>query len=78
MSKTHRHTDKYNPKPEYRRAGRPRGNRSISVRSIRRDEPDLAKLSRAVIALALAEAEREASERTDAHSNENPSEPTND
>ncbi len=34
--------------------------RRISVRGIRRDPPDIRKLSRALINLALAEAEREA------------------
>ena len=41
------------------RAGRGK-QRHISVRSIRRDPPDLTKLSRAVIALALAQADAEA------------------
>lgn len=46
----------------HRRAGRgrPKAERHISVRSMRRDPPDLQKLSRAVIALALREAERDA------------------
>ncbi|TQF73355.1 hypothetical protein FK531_07530 [Rhodococcus spelaei] len=34
-----------------------RGERHISIRAVRRDPPDLRKLSRAVITLALAEAE---------------------
>jgi hypothetical protein len=38
------------------RAGKGR-QRHILVRSIRRDPPDLSKLSRAIIALALAESE---------------------
>ena len=46
----------------YRRGqrGRPKAERRITVRSVRRDPPDLRKLSRAVIAMALREAEAEA------------------
>jgi len=41
--------------------GRGRGKqRNISVRAVRRDPPDLQKLSRALIQLAIAEAEAEA------------------
>lgn len=41
--------------------GRGRGRqRNISVRAVRRDPPDLRKLSRALIELAMAEAEAEA------------------
>jgi hypothetical protein len=41
--------------------GRGRGKqRNISVRAVRRDPPDLRKLSRALIQLAMAEAEAEA------------------
>lgn len=40
--------------------GRPKTERHISIRSVRRDPPDLHKLSRAVIAVALREAELEA------------------
>ncbi|MBB4853381.1 hypothetical protein HNP40_000747 [Mycobacteroides chelonae] len=51
MSKTgrtnHRRGTRGTPKPE----------RQITVRSVRRDPPDLRKLSRAVIAMALREAE---------------------
>ena len=35
-------------------------NRRISIRSIRRNPPDMRKLTRALIALVLAEAEAEA------------------
>lgn len=42
--------------------------RHISVRSVRRDPPDLRKLSRAVITLALAEMEAEAEAKAKAHS----------
>lgn len=43
----------------YRRGSRgtPKGERHIVVRSVRRDPPDLRKLSRAVIAMALRDAE---------------------
>ncbi|MEN4475711.1 hypothetical protein [Mycolicibacterium cosmeticum] len=43
----------------YRRRmrGRPKAERHISVRGVRRDTPDLQKLSRAVIAIALRDAE---------------------
>lgn len=41
------------------RSGRGR-KRNISVRSVRRDEPDVRRLSQAVIALAMAEAEAQA------------------
>lgn len=34
--------------------------RQVSVRSVRRDPPDIRKLSKALIALAMAEAEHEA------------------
>lgn len=58
MSKTNR--------PNYRRADREdrsrrssRQDRRIVVRGVRRDPPDLRKLSRAVIALAMAEMEAE-------------------
>lgn len=58
MSKTNR--------PNYRRADREdrsrrgsRQDRRIVVRGVRRDPPDLRKLSRAVIALAMAEMEEE-------------------
>jgi hypothetical protein len=34
--------------------------RHIRVRGVRRDEPDLRKLSRALIALAVAQAEKDA------------------
>ncbi|UGT64431.1 hypothetical protein [Nocardia asteroides] len=56
MSKTHR--------PNYRREarGRRRSTRiehNITVRSVMRTPPDVAKLGRAVIALAMAELEAE-------------------
>ena len=65
-------------KPNHRRQQReqgkqfttrpPKRERHITVRSIRRTPPDLGKLSRAVIALAMAEmeAEKAAAEKADA------------
>lgn len=41
-----------------KRGGRP--ERRISVRAVRRDPPDLKKLSQALIALAIAQAEADA------------------
>lgn len=49
---------KKNQKPRSQR-GRGR-ERHISVRSVRREEPDVRKLARAVIALAMAQAEADA------------------
>ncbi|MGY2745547.1 hypothetical protein [Arthrobacter sp. UYCu723] len=46
--------------PRRRRDARPRQERHILVYGVQRDKPDLRKLSRAVIAMAQAEAEREA------------------
>ncbi len=48
MSRTYKDTNKA-------KGGRPRQQRNISVRAVRRDPPDLRKLSRALIALALSE-----------------------
>lgn len=52
-------------KPNYRRGSRgtPKPERQITVRSVRRDPPDLRKLSRAVIAMALRDAEAKAEVR---------------
>lgn len=49
----------------YRRGSRgtPKAERHITVRSVRRDPPDLRKLSRAVIAMALRDAEAQAEAR---------------
>ncbi|WP_273491718.1 hypothetical protein [Gordonia otitidis] len=46
----------------YRRGARgtPKSDRQIVVRGVRRDQPDLRKLSRAVIAMAMREAELQA------------------
>lgn len=56
MSKTY----KDSPKSKAARKGR---ERNISVRAVRRDPPDLPKLSRALISLAMAEAAAEAEAR---------------
>lgn len=56
MSKTY----KDSPEHKQRRASGHGRQRHISVRGIRRDPPDLAKLSRAVVALAMAQAEADA------------------
>ena len=49
----------------YRRGSRgtPKPERHITVRSVRRDPPDLRKLSRAVIAMAMRDAEMQAEAR---------------
>ena len=49
-----------NKRPNRRRTTAPRHNGKIVVRGVQRDRPDLRKLSRAVIAMAQAEAERDA------------------
>lgn len=43
--------------------GTPKAERHIVVRSIRRDQPDLRKLSRAVIAMKIRDAEAQAEVR---------------
>jgi hypothetical protein len=53
MSKT------YKDSPDRKRARKSR-QRNISVRAVRREPPDLRKLSRALISLAMAEAAAEA------------------
>jgi hypothetical protein len=64
----------YKDSPE-RRQARTRGGRTrprnISVRDVRRDPPDLRKLSRAIIALALTQAEEE-TEVTVSHAADGP------
>lgn len=47
-------------KPTRRRTTTPRRDGKIVIRGVQRDRPDLRKLSRAVIAMAQADAEREA------------------
>ncbi len=54
MSRTYKDSGKYKPK-----------ERRISVRAIRRDPPDLRKLSRALIELAMAEAAAQAETQND-------------
>lgn len=49
----------YKDSPKGKRRG-PGRQRNISVRAVRRDPPDLKKLSRALISLAMAEAAAEA------------------
>ncbi len=44
----------------HKRGGDKPAKRHISVRAVRRDPPDLKKLSEALIALAMAQAEAEA------------------
>ena len=57
MGKTYK--DSPQAKQSRDRAGRGR-KRYISIRSVRRDPPDYRKLSQAVIALAVAEADAQA------------------
>jgi hypothetical protein len=52
--------------------GQPKAERQITVRSVRRDPPDLRKLSRAVIAIALREAELDAEARAADGTNQAP------
>lgn len=60
MSRTYKDSGKYKPK-----------ERHISVRAIRRDPPDLRKLSRALIELAMAEAAAQA----ETQNNDDPNSP---
>ena len=56
MSRSYKDSPKYTP-PAGHGPGRGRGRqRNISVRAVRRDPPDLRKLSRALISLAMDEA----------------------
>jgi hypothetical protein len=50
---------------------RPAGDRRIRVRSVRRDPPDIKKLSRALIAFAMAQAQAEADARAEHKAKEN-------
>lgn len=61
----------------YRRGSRGtlKPDRHITVRSIRRDPPDLRKLSRAVIAMALRDAEAQAEARDAINGTDIPSTP---
>jgi len=49
----------------HNRKGGKHNERRISVRAVRRDPPDLKKLSQALIALAMAQAEVEAEAEAD-------------
>lgn len=49
----------------HRRKGAPRRERRLSIRSELRAHPDLHKIAGAVIALALAQAEKEAQEQAE-------------
>lgn len=69
MSRTYK--DSPNAKHNRPRTGR---RRDISVRAVRRDPPDLRKLSRALIALATAEAEAAAQEADHGTAGEPPAE----
>ena len=57
MSKTYK--DRPDNRPKNGRGGRAR-QRHISVRAVLRERPDVQRLSRAVISLALSQAETEA------------------
>ncbi|WP_280377963.1 hypothetical protein [Nocardia wallacei] len=59
MSKTGRPNPRRSDREAKRRKVSTRAERNITVRSEKRNPPDLYKLSRAVIAIALAEAEAE-------------------
>ncbi|MFT3663041.1 MAG: hypothetical protein QM809_17230 [Gordonia sp. (in: high G+C Gram-positive bacteria)] len=62
MSKTIRYGDNYQKK-DHRGAGRPRRARRLSARAIHREEVDTSRIARAVIQIALSEAEREVEAR---------------
>lgn len=65
----------YKDSPKGKRSG-PGRQRNISVRAVRRDPPDLKKLSRALISLAMAEAAAEAQAAADqANAGQPPAEP---
>jgi hypothetical protein len=64
-------TFKDSPNGKHRGPGK---QRNISVRAVRRDPPDLRKLSRALIQLAIAEAEAQ-TQQTAEPTTDTPSEP---
>ena len=69
-------TSKDSPKAKQLRTGRGHGRqRNISVRAVRRDPPDMRKLARALIQLAVAQAETDAQA---AAMGKTPAEPRND
>jgi hypothetical protein len=57
MSRTHKDSPKYRQAQKQNGKGQPR---KIRVRAVRRDEPDLRKLGRALIQLASAQSEADA------------------
>lgn len=61
MSKSIRYDNRHTV-TEHRRAGRPRRARRLSARAIHRNQVDTSRIARAVIEIALAEADREARE----------------
>lgn len=65
MSRTVRNTPTGDHGRSKRSDGRSQRLRQISVRSIRRDPPDARKLGKAIIQLALAEAEAERAAQSD-------------
>lgn len=67
MSKTGRPNHRRADREAKRRKVSTRAERNITVRSEKRIPPDLYKLSRAVIATALAEAHTQAEERTNSN-----------
>ena len=77
MSKTIRYTKDEVDGNRRHHTGKRAKQRRISVRAVRRQPPDLRKLSRAVIQLAMAEAaaEAEAAAQTNSRQGEQPDEP---
>jgi hypothetical protein len=61
-----------------RKNGRPKAERHISVRSVRREEPDLRKLARALIGLAMAQAEADAQRESEPGESAAPTSPVVD
>lgn len=61
MSRTRKHNDKYQ-NGEEPKLGRGR-QRRLSVRGVRRDDPDLRRMGKALVVFALAEAEAAAEQR---------------
>jgi hypothetical protein len=60
MSRTRKYNDKYRNGDASRRR---RNQRRLSVRGVRRDDPDLRRMGKALIAFTLAEAEAQAENR---------------
>lgn len=58
------------PKNQTQSAGgnhRPRRERHLSLRAARRKQPDLQKIAHAVVAMAMAQAEKDAQAEKEAH-----------